>query len=277
MNRGRGRSVRRLGGELGMVAIALVYLFPFYIFLTVSLKTPQEVATSPLSPPSGLNLDNYAEAWTRGQLDQAFVSSITVTGLSVALLVLCGSLAAYTLARRVSRLSYGLYILFLLGLMIPLQLGMVPLYQFMRDVNLLQTYTALIIFEVGHQLPLVIFLYAGFIRALPRQYEEAAYVDGAGRLATFRRIVFPLVRPVTGTVIILTSIGIWNDFLTPLLYVGGSAQQTLPVAIFAFRGEFVTQWEIIFAGMALAILPILIVYFLLQKYVIHGFASGLKG
>lgn len=260
-----------------MIVVALVFCFPFYVFLTVALKTPAQLAASPLGFPTDPALANFAQAWSEGDLGQAMVNSLTVAALSVALLVVTGSLAAYTLARRASRLSLGTYLLFLLGLMIPLQLGMVPLYQLMRDANLLQTYTSLIIFEVGHQLPLVIFLYAGFLRALPREYEEAARVDGAGSVTTFRRIVFPLLRPVTGTVIILTSNGIWNDFLTPLLYVGGSAQETLPVAIFAFQGEFSSQWQLIFAGIGIAILPVLVVYFLLQKYIIKGFASGIKG
>jgi raffinose/stachyose/melibiose transport system permease protein len=268
---------RRVVAELGMLGLGAVYLFPFYVFVTVSMKTPSELVESPLGLPDEPNFANYGEAWQRGDLGNALTSSVTVATLSVALLVLTGALAAYTLSRRMSRLSYGLYLLFLLGLMIPLQLGMVPLYQLMRDANLLQTYTSVIIFEVGHQLPLVVFLYGGFLRALPRQYEEAAAVDGAGSLTTFRRIVFPLLRPVTGTVVILSAINIWNDFLTPLLYVGGSPQQTLPVAIFAFRGEYTSQWEVIFAGMALSILPVLVVYFALQKYVIRGFASGLKG
>lgn len=271
------RHLSRFGAELAMLVVALAFCFPFYVFLTVALKTPAQLAASPLAFPTDPALANFAEAWSQGDLGQAMINSLTVASLSVALLVVTGSLAAYTLARRASRLSLGLYLVFLLGLMIPLQLGMVPLYQLMRDANLLQTYTSLIIFEVGHQLPLVIFLYAGFLRALPREYEEAARVDGAGPMATFRRIVFPLLRPVTGTVIILTSNGIWNDFLTPLLYVGGSAQETLPVAISAFKAEFSTQWQLVFAGMAMAILPVLIVYFLLQKYIIKGFASGIKG
>lgn len=267
----------RVGAELGMLAVAAIFLFPFYVFLTVALKTPAELARSPLALPSDPALANFTEAWQRGDLGTAMVNSVVVTSLSVVLLVACGSLAAYVLARRGTRLSYGTYLLFLLGLMIPLQLGMVPLYQLMRDLNLLQTYTSLIIFEIGHQLPLAVFLYAGFLRALPRDYEEAARVDGAGSLAVFRRIVFPLLRPVTGTVVILSAINIWNDFLTPLLYVGGSPQQTLPVAIFAFRGEFASQWQVIFAGMGIAIVPILVIYFLLQKYIIKGFASGIKG
>lgn len=268
---------RRIGAELSMIALTALFLFPFYIFGTVSLKTPSERADRPLALPASPQWENYSVAWERGKLGDAFVSSITVTALSVCILIGFGSLAAYTLARRMSRLSTGLYMVFLLGLMVPLQLGMVPLYQLMNEANLLQTYTALILFEAGHQLPFAVFLYAGFIRALPKEYEEAAGVDGAGTMMTFRKIVFPLLRPISGTVAILTAITTWNDFLTPLLYLGGSEQQTLPVAIFAFRGEFSTQWEVIFAGMAMAILPLLIVYFLLQRYIIVGFASGVKG
>lgn len=277
MARSRVGVLPRLGAEMGMIALAAVFLFPFYIFLTVSLKTPAERARSPLGLPSSPRWENYTTAWTEGGLGDAFVSSLTVTALSVVILVGFGSTAAYVFARRMSRLSNGLYILMILGLMIPLQLGMVPLYQFMNEANLLRTYTSLILFEAGHQLPFATFLYAGFIRALPKEYDEAARVDGAGPLKAFWKIIFPLLRPVTGTVIILTAINTWNDFLTPLLYVGGSAQETLPVAVFSFRGEFATQWEIVFAGMAIAILPMLLVYFLLQRYFIMGFASGIKG
>lgn len=271
------RLATKIGAELGMILAAAVFLFPIYVFLTVSMKTPADLAESPLGLPTDPQFGNFSEAWDRGGLDEAMVNSVVITGLTVLLLVLCGSLAAYALSRRATRLSFGVYLMFLLGLMIPLQLAMVPLYELMRDANLLQTYTSVIIFEVGHQLPLVVFLYTGFLRALPREYEEAARVDGAGTLATFARVVFPLLRPVTGTVIILTAINTWNDFLTPLLYVSGSEQQTLPVAIFAFRGEFANQWQIIFAGMGIAILPVLVIYFLLQKYIIKGFASGVKG
>jgi raffinose/stachyose/melibiose transport system permease protein len=260
-----------------MILVALAFAFPAYVFLNVSLKSPQEAAASPLALPTGLDLSNYTEAWRQAELGGAMVSSAIVALLSVAALILLGSFAAYVLARRAGRLSFGLFILFMLGLMIPTQLGMVPLYQLMRDAGLLQTWTSLIIAQVGQQLPLTIFLYAGFTRALPREYEEAAYVDGAGSVRAFWRVVFPMLRPITGTVIILAGIHIWNEFLLPLLYVGGSAQETLPAAVYSFRGEYTTQWGLLFAGMAISILPILVVYFLLQKRMIRGFASGLKG
>ena len=268
---------RRLLAELGMVAIGLLFAFPFYVFITVSLKPSHEVASDPLGLPSTFYFDNFAAAWERADIPQALYNSTVIAAVSVAALVAFGSTAAYVIARRASRLSNVAYLLFLLGLMVPLTLGMTPLYQLMRDWNLLQTYTSVIIFSVGSQLPITIFLYAGFLRGLPREYEEAAYVDGASPFGTFRRIVFPMLRPVTGTVIILAAINIWNDFLTPLLYLSGSRYETLPVAISRFQGEFSTDWGVVFAGMAMAILPILLVYFLLQKHIIKGFASGLKG
>ncbi len=200
-----------------------------------------------------------------------------ITGTSVALLVFVGSAAAYGLVRGAGRLNRVLLIVVTLGISIPIQLGMVPLYQLMRDLGLLQTPWSVIIYSIGVYLPLTVFLYSGFLAVQPSEYEEAAQVDAANAVQSFSRVVFPLSRPVTGTVIIVTSIHVWDDFLTPLLYLGGSDARTLTVAIFSFRGEYATQWGVVFAGIVIAILPIVLVFFVLQKYVIQGFASGLKG
>lgn len=263
--------------EFIMIAGAVVFLFPFYVLLMVSLKPPSEVASAPLSPPDSIYLANYEEAWSSADLGLALVSSTVVTALSITILIAIASLASYPLARRRERLGFGLYLLFLLGLVVPMQLAMVPLYQLMRDWGLLGSYTSLVIFYTGHQLPLTIFLYTGFLRALPRGYEEAALIDGASAFQAFRTVVFPLLRPVTGTVIILNAIFIWNDFLTPLLYVAGTSRQTIPVAIFSFVGEYTSRWGPIFAGLTIGMLPVLIVYFLFQRHIIKGFATGLKG
>jgi raffinose/stachyose/melibiose transport system permease protein len=168
-------------------------------------------------------------------------------------------------------------VLFLLGLMIPGQLGMVPLYILMRDLGLLQSHLSLIIYYAGSLMPMTVFLYAGFLKTVSPTFEEAAKIDGAGWWQTFSRVVFPLLRPVTGTVIIINTINIWNDFLTPMLYLAGTPNRTLPVAVFSFQGEFASEWGLIFAGMVIAALPVLIVYFFLQRHIIQGFAGGLKG
>jgi raffinose/stachyose/melibiose transport system permease protein len=263
--------------EAVMVAVTVVFMFPLYLLVVLSLKPQSEVASSPLSLPQGLYLSNYTQAWASADLGAALVSSTITTATSAVFLVIFGSLAAYVLARRGTRLSYGMYILFLLGIILPVQTAIIPLYTLMKNANLLGTYTSVVIFYTGALLPFTIFLYTGFLRALPRSYEEAALVDGASHWQAFRRVVFPLLRPVTGTVLILNAITIWNDFFTPLLFLSGTERETLPVAIFSFVGEYVSQWGLVFAGLVISIIPILIVYFMLQRYIIRGFASGLKG
>lgn len=263
--------------EIVMIAIAVAFLFPVYVLVVSAFKSAPEVAASSLAPPQGVYLDNFTRAWDEASLGVALLSSGLVAVVSVVLLVIIGSSAAYALVRGARRMDDIIFLLFVAGITIPIQLGMVPLYQLMRDLQLLNNPVSLIIYYTGHLLPITVFLYAGFIRVSSRTYEEAAFVDGANAVQTFSRIVFPLLRPITGTVIILNAIGIWNDFLVPLLYLGTSEFRTVPVAIFAFQGEYATQWGIIFAGLLIAIVPILVVYFVLQKYIIKGFASGLKG
>lgn len=263
--------------ELAFVVLGVVALFPIYILVTVAFKSPPAVAESTLAPPTELYLDNFVTAWLEADIAGALVQTAFITAVSVAALIAFGSAAAYGLVRGGRRIHRVLLLLLTLGITIPIQLGMVPLYQLMRDLELLQTPYSVMLFSVGSQLPLTVFLYSGFLAIQSREYEEAARVDGANVFQTFSRVVFPLLRPVTGTVVIINAIHIWNDFLTPLLYLSGSDARTLTVAIFSFRGEFATQWGVIFAGILIAIIPIVTAFFLLQKYVIKGFASGLKG
>jgi raffinose/stachyose/melibiose transport system permease protein len=170
-----------------------------------------------------------------------------------------------------------MFLLFLLGIVLPFQLALVPLYRFMKDTGLLGSYTSMVLFYTGLQVPFTIFLYTGFLRALPREYGEAALVDGATHWQSFTRITFPLLRPITGTVIILNAVFIWNDFLTPLVYLGGTPKETLPVVVYQFVGQYVSNWGYVFAAVVMASLPILVIFLLLQRYVIRGFVSGLKG
>lgn len=276
MNEGK-YSIGTFTLEGSTILTALVYAFPLYLLAVLSFKTPNEVAQSPLSPPDSLYLANYQEAWVSASLGSALLNSVTVTGLSVLTLVIVGSLGAYSIARLPGRVSNALYLLFVLGIILPFQLGLIPLYQMMRDADLIGTYTSLILFYGGWQLPATVFLYTGFIRALPVDYEQAAMVDGATQLQAFRKIVFPLLRPITGTVIVLNGILIWNDFLAPVLYVGGTTQATVPIAVFSFVGQYGAQWGLVFAGLVISILPMLLIYFMLQRYLIRGFTSGVKG
>lgn len=273
----RGYGKRTLVLEIAMIVVGLIFAFPLYILIVLSLKTPEEAAKSPLTLPSSFYVQNYVDAWNQANLAPAILNSIVITVVSVITLVLFGSLAAYAIARRTSHWSGKLFALFLVGLVVPFQLALIPLYQLVRDLGLLGSYWGGIMYIVGTELPLTIFLYVGFLRAVPKDYEEAAMIDGATPVRVFRSVAFPLMRPVTGTVIILSAIGSWNTFLVPNLFLSGSGSQTIPVAVFSFVGEYVSQWNLVFAGLIIGMAPILIVYLILQRRMIQGFASGLKG
>jgi raffinose/stachyose/melibiose transport system permease protein len=260
-----------------MIAVAVAFLFPVYALITLAMKDSRQIADSPLAPPAPPTLANFGHAWSSASLGPALLSSTVITVISLLLLIVIGSTAAYCLARRAQGLGYGLYILFLLGIVLPFQLGMIPLYELVDGLGWLGTYHGMVLFYSGIQLPFTVFLYTGFIRALPQDYAQAALIDGCDHRQAFTRIVFPLLRPITGTVIILNAVFIWNDFFTPLLYLGGSGKETVPVRVFSFVGQYVSDYGLVFAGLALAALPVLVVFLLLQRFVIKGFAGGLKG
>lgn len=262
--------------EVVMMIVAAIFLFPIYILVNLSLR-PANDNSSPLMPVTNPTFQNYVDAWNQAGLGMALLNSGIVTVTSVVLIVLISSMAAYPLARVTSKLSTTMFWIVLCGMLIPFQVALIPLYQTMRDLGLLGSLWSLILFYAGMQVPFSVFLYTGFLRALPYEYEEAAALDGASSARTFFSVIFPLLRPITGTVIILNAISVWNDFLVPLLYLSGTPQQTVTVALYAFIGQFVSNWPIVFAGLVISIIPVLAVYFVMQRQIIQGFAGGLKG
>jgi raffinose/stachyose/melibiose transport system permease protein len=266
--------------ELALVLVAIVFCLPFYLLMAIALETTTQTYKTPVSFPWPPRFGNYADAWSAGGergLSHALESSAIITLSSVVALIALGSLCAYTIARRKGHLSNLVYILFVLGYILPFQLAIIPLYVAMHHLGLIGNYAGMIVLNVGLLMPLTVFLYTGFIRALPRDYEEAARVDGAGILRTYARVVFPLLRPITGTVAVLIGISVWNEFFTALIFLGGSHLQTLPVAVYTFATGETERWNLIFAGVAIAIAPILIFYLFAQRQLIRGFSGGVKG
>ncbi|MET4639833.1 carbohydrate ABC transporter permease [Mycetocola sp. 2940] len=263
-------------GESGMLVVALIFLFPIYILLNVAIR-PASDSGSPLVPTTEPTFGNFAAAWNQSGLGGAIANSAIITIVSVLLIVAISSLAAYPIARITAGWSSFAFYGFMIGLLLPFQLGLIPLYTTMRQMGLLGTIVPLIIIYVGLRVPFSLFLYVQFLRQIPIDYEEAAALDGASHLQTFGRVVFPLLRPVTGTVVILNGLFIWNDFLQPLLYLSGTTNRTVPVAVYSFVGEFTSQWGVIFSALIIGVIPVLIAFFFLQKSLIQGLASGVKG
>jgi raffinose/stachyose/melibiose transport system permease protein len=267
---------RTFGRELIVLAIAAIWWIPFYFLVIVALKPDLEALQTPLSFPKSVDLGNFSTAWNDANLGRSLVNSLIITGGSVLALIVLGSLCAYTIARRPGRMSTTLYILFVLGIILPFQLGLVPTYAAMRHFGLVGSYFGIILLYTGIWMPFSVFLYTGFVRALPKEYEEASFVDGASTLRTFRRVVFPLLRPVTGTVAIFTGLIIWNDFFLSLIYLNGTDKTPLPVAVYTFVGAFASRWNLIFAAVLVSLLPIMLFFLFAQRQLIRGFTGGIK-
>ena len=255
-----------------------VVVIPLVVLFSVALKSPVELLNNPMGWPARFVWSNFADAWNNAALGQALFNSVLITGVSVLGLILCGSLAAYPLARFGGRWSQRTYIYFVAGLIVPIQLGLFPLYKEMHDLQLINTYYGVILLYIAVNLPFVIFLYTGFIKTVPRELEEAALLDGAGPMQTFWLIVFPLLRPVTATVAITSALTTWNDFFIPLIFLQRDGMQTLPLAIYNFVGQFNNNWSLIFASVIISSLPLILLFLILQRYFIKGIAAGaLKG
>jgi raffinose/stachyose/melibiose transport system permease protein len=267
--------------EIAIWVLAIVFLAPFYFLVSTALKSDQEtLVTSTLAPPTSVDFSNFLEVLTatgNSNVILGLVNSVLITAGSIFFLVLLGSLTGYVIARSTRRWSRGVYYLFLIAIVLPTQLGTVPLYIGARSLGLTGSIWGMIILYTGMLLPLSIFLYAGFFRGLGTEYEEAATIDGASRTQIFFQVVLPLMSPATGTVAILCGLIVWNDFFTSLIFLGGSANQTLPVAMYYYIGSLVSAWNKIFAIVIVSMIPILAFYLFAQKKFIQGFAGGLKG
>jgi raffinose/stachyose/melibiose transport system permease protein len=266
--------------EVAVWLVALLSLLPFYFLVMTALKPDEELLTTGTSsPPSRPTVENFAEVLTGGGdsniLLGLFHSAVITLG-SIAGMVVLGSLAAYVLVRSTQRWGTVAFYLFLIAIILPTQLGLIPLYIGARQLGLTGSLWGMIILYTGTLMPLAVFLYAGFFRNMPRDYEEAAALDGASPARVFFRVVLPLMAPATGTVAILTGLIVWNDFFSALIFLGGSDVQTLPVSMYYYVGSLVSAWNKIFAIVIISMVPILAFYLFAQKKFIQGFAGGIK-
>ena len=267
--------------EVGIWIITLIWLLPFYFLVATAFKGDQEaLTTSAVAPPSSLNFGAFVEVLTAGgrnNIPLSILTSVIITAGAIAGLVLLGSVAAYVITRRTRAWTNFTFYLVLIAIILPAQLGTVPLYIGARSVGLTGNAVGMILLWIGILLPLSVFLYASFFRGLTTEYEEAAVIDGASPTQTFFRVVLPLMAPATGTVAILAGLIVWNDFFNSLIFLGGSTTQTLPVAMYTYVGGLVSAWNKIFAVVIVSMIPILLFYMFAQKKFIQGFAGGLKG
>lgn len=268
-------SLQKLGIHAALIIYCILALAPLLTVLSGSFR---QVGNNEnfLHLFIELSLDSYRAAFQRMGFWSAFLNSMATTGGSLILIVFLGAAAAYPISRIKSRLSRFLYYFFIAGLVIPAQMTIIPVTQMINGLHIPNTrFTPMVMF-ITCSLPFTSFLYTGFLKGVPVEVEEAAYMDGASLRTRFFQIVFPLMKPATVSVVITQGIWIWNDYFFPMVFISKSKQYSLPVALLQFLGdkENPAQWTVLFAACILCALPLILLFSVFQKQFVNGVAAG---
>jgi len=262
--------------HIGISLVLLINVLPLVIALSGSFRSVNNM-TNPLQLFSEFSLESYRVAFTKMNFMQALGNSVLLTAISVVVVVLFTSMAAYPIARINNRLSKALYLFFLCGLVVPSQMVIIPIVQTIQGLHIPSSqYTPILMF-ITCSIPFSSFLYTGFIKSsIPIEVEESALIDGAGLMRRFWQIVFPLLLPVTVSVVITQGVWIWNDYFFNMIFISRAAESPLPLAMLGFMGDQTnpTAWNVLFAACFLCALPLLVMFAFLQKYFIGGLTVG---
>ncbi len=260
-----------------MILIIVIHIIPFYIVVNLALKTRQDTSSS-WTPPTYFYSDNFTNSWEKATLDRSLRNNAIITSSAVLLVVVIGALAAYPLARYPTRWNNIVYTMSVAILIVPALTILVPLYKLMVDLHGINTLWGITVCHVTFFLPISIFVFTGFMKAIPRELDEAGLIDGCNRFMVFFRIILPLMKPAVATVIILVGLGVWNDYQFSVFFLQKREVHTVPVALSAFVSQFQSNLNWVAGGALLSILPMVIMYVFLQKYIISGFTEGaIKG
>ena len=255
--------------------IAIIWVYPLLLILFNSFKPYTLMMSEFLSLPKNLPLITYVEAWQKLEYAKLFFNTFIYTFFSVIIIVISASMAAFKLSRTKSRLSGFLFMFCLAPLMIPFQSYMITATQFAKKFGMMGNRIGVIVVSAGLCMPLATFLYHGFMKTIPSYLDESARIDGASGLTLFFKIIFPLLKPVTTTIVVIDTLAIWNDFLVPLLYIGGKSKYyNIQTALYAQFSNSYSDWEHALPGIIISLVPTIIFFIIMQKHIVDGVTAG---
>ncbi|MCU6732327.1 carbohydrate ABC transporter permease [Diplocloster agilis] len=273
MNKKKVRGSEMLASIL-LTALSLLVLFPIYMAVMNSLKDYGEIFQSVLSLPKRALIENYRIAFEKLSLVRSTANTVIVAGIGILGIVLAGSMAGYKLSRTKTKLSSCIFFLFVASMLVPFQAIMITLYRIAKVTGVKGSSWGLGMIYIGLGVSLAVFLFHGFVKMIPREMEESSYLDGAGEIKTFFCIIFPLLKPIIGTVVVLMFIWMWNDYLIPALMITDMKQYTIVLSVNMLFGEFSSEWPLILAALVMAFIPILVIYVIFQKNIMQGVLEG---
>ena len=273
---------RKLPKILRILAIALICflcIIPFYVLLVLSLNSPQRTFYEGNIFVPEFHLQNYIDAWVKSQIGTAIINSAIITAGTLGLAIFAGGMAGYAIARHTSRFNKVGFAVLIGCMMIPGIINTVPLYTLMKDINAINKLWGMILVCTTLAMPSAVFIFTMFIRALPKELDEAAALDGCSGFATFWRVIFPLIKPATAAFVILNGFGIWNNYAQAVFFLQSRAKQNIPQALSVFFQQFAgAKWHLMAATAVIAIIPVIIIFLIFQRQFMKGLTEGaLKG
>jgi raffinose/stachyose/melibiose transport system permease protein len=264
----------RLALEILVLFLCLAWLSPFYLLAINTFKSMREITTSPVSLPETFSFDAYTRAWKDANLGSYYKNSLIISAISVTLSVSISSMAAYAFSRLRFPGKQPLFFFLLAGVMLPLQIALVPLYRLLNGLNLLSTYPGMIALYVAFTIPFGVFILTGFFRSIPVEIEEAAHIDGCGWFQSYWRIVMPLAAPGLVTMVILEFIWFWNEYLVAITMIQKEAVRTVTIGVMLMANTYQLDFSLLTAGIVIAVVPPILVFIFFQKYLIRGLTAG---
>ena len=258
--------------NLLLALIVLLIVIPISIVVLGSFKTSAETLVPNLNLPERWMWSNYVYVYEKGKIGRALLNSVFLTTVVVLICLIISALCAFVLSRRKNRYTKAADMLFKMGMIAPM--SVIPTLLLMQKLHLSGTYLSAILLYTAINLPWAVFIYSNFMRALPRTLEEAAIIDGCGPFRLFMNIVFPLLKNVTVTNIVVIAMGVWNDFMIPIYFFTSSSKWTLPMSVYNFYGLYFRDWNYVFADLIITSLPMVLLYLFAQKYIVSGLMAG---
>ena len=259
---------------IAMVFALVIFIVPFYFIILNSLKNRRDAGLMNLNLPDALHFENFVEVISTNNfmLVRAFINSTIITAGGIAVLVVVCSLGGYVLQRIAGKFMMGINFLILAGLMVPP--AILPTIWVMQVIGIYRSLFGMILVEAALTIPFTTMLYRGYTASIPREIEEAAYVDGCNSTRLFVQIIFPLLLPVTATVIVLSAVNIFNDFVNPLYFLPGAQNPTVQLTLYNYMGRYASSWNMLFADVVLITIPPLLLFIFFNRKIVSGITAG---
>ncbi len=254
--------------------LLVLFLVPFFLVLLNSFKANKEIILNPLAFPEKINFEGYAKAFSNMNYVQTFANSLVITLLSIVLIILFAVMCAYLFARNNWKINKILFMLMVTSMIIPFQTIMIPIVRNFSAINAVDNILMVVVFYIGAHISMAVFMFQGFIKGIPAELDEAATIDGCNDFQILFQIIFPLLKPIISTVAVLDILAVWNDFLLPYILLQSNKLKTLPLMTYSFFGQYSADYSLVCSGLIMSILPVIIIYALLQKQIIDGVVAG---